>query len=101
MLDPLEIFREGLALFRRAGLSWFEAKDPAYEAALSVFPRAEDIDPRLSLDRIARCGPEERNRRHGKRRTLEAEREEWAVALHSTRTAWMRAYERGPTGCSL
>jgi hypothetical protein len=38
MPDPLEIFREGLALFRRAGLSWFDAKDPAWDAALSVVP---------------------------------------------------------------
>ena len=96
MLDPLEIFREGLALFRRAGLSWLEAKDPAREAALSVFPRPEDINPELSLDRIARCGPAERNRRHARRRDLEAERDEWDMALQVTRTAWMRAYERRP-----
>jgi hypothetical protein len=60
---PLEIFREGLALFRRAGLSWFDAKEPAWDAALSV---VED----------------------------EAERDEWDLTLYSTRTAWMRAYER-------
>ena len=68
--DPLEVYRLGLALFRRAGLSWFEAYYPAREAALSVEP-----DP--------------------------AERDEWACVLSDTRTAWMRAYERRPTGCSL
>lgn len=36
MPGPLEIFREALALFRRAGLSWFDARVPAYYAALSV-----------------------------------------------------------------
>jgi hypothetical protein len=30
----------------------------------------------------------------------EDEREEWASVLYETRTAWMRAYERRPTGCS-
>jgi hypothetical protein len=29
------------------------------------------------------------------------ERDEWAIALYDTRTAWMRAYERRPTGCKL
>jgi SRSO17 transposase len=67
--DPLEIFREGLALARRAGMSWFDAYYPAEDAALSVAP--------------------------------ERERDEWAEAIHDTRTAWMRAYERRPTGCSL
>jgi hypothetical protein len=42
--DPLEIFREGLALFRRAGLSWFDAKDPAWDAALSVVPDETERD---------------------------------------------------------
>ena len=70
MPDPLEIFREALALFRRAGLSWFDAQVPAYWAAMSVVPS-------------------------------EAQREEWRIALYSTRTAWMRAYERRSTGLSL
>lgn len=65
MPDPLAIFREALALFRRAGLSWFEAQYPAYYAAMSVVPS-------------------------------QAQRQEWSVALYSTRTAWMRAYERRP-----
>jgi hypothetical protein len=39
--NPLEIFREGLALFRRAGLSWFEAEPPAYEATMRVAPAEE------------------------------------------------------------
>jgi hypothetical protein len=29
------------------------------------------------------------------------ERDEWEVVLYDTRTAWMRAYERRPTGCAL
>jgi hypothetical protein len=29
------------------------------------------------------------------------ERDEWDVALYDTRTIWMRAYERRPTGCKL
>ncbi len=69
-MDPLEAFRDGLALARRAGLPWFAAYPPAREAALSVEP-----DPQ--------------------------ERDEWASVLHNTRTAWMRAYERRPTGYSL
>lgn len=39
--DPLEIFREGLALFRRAGLAWFYAYEPAYEAAISATDERE------------------------------------------------------------
>jgi hypothetical protein len=31
----------------------------------------------------------------------ERERDEWAEVLFETRTAWMRAYERRPTGCAL
>jgi hypothetical protein len=38
---PLEIFREALELFRRAGLAWFYAYTPAYEAALSVADERE------------------------------------------------------------
>lgn len=34
--DPLEIFREGLALARRAGMSWWQALAVAWAAALSV-----------------------------------------------------------------
>jgi hypothetical protein len=34
--DPLEIFREGLALARRAGMSWWQALGAAWVAALSV-----------------------------------------------------------------
>lgn len=68
--DPLEVFREGLVLARRAGMNWEQAYRPAREAALSVEPD-------------------------------EWHRDQWAVALHDTRTAWMRAYERRPTGCTL
>jgi hypothetical protein len=68
--DPLEIFREGLVLARRAGMNWEQAYRPAREAALSVEP----------------------NKWH---------RDQWAIALYDTRTAWMRAYERRPTGCTL
>ena len=67
--DPLTIFREGLALARRAGMTWQQALHPAREAALSVAD--------------------------------ERERDEWATVLYDTRTAWMRAYERRPIGCSL
>jgi hypothetical protein len=67
--DPLTIFREGLALARRAGMTWQQALHPAREAALSVAD--------------------------------ERERDEWATVLYDTRTAWMRAYERRPTGCAL
>ncbi|MEA2202126.1 MAG: hypothetical protein QOI89_2722 [Solirubrobacteraceae bacterium] len=69
-MDPLEAYREGLALARRAGMSWYQAEHAAYEAALAVEP-----DP--------------------------AERSDWASALYDTRTAWMRAYERRPTGFAL
>ena len=31
----------------------------------------------------------------------QAERSDWAVVLYDTRTAWMRAYERRPTGFAL
>ena len=68
--DPLEIFREGLALARRAGMTWEQAYRPACETALSVVPD-------------------------------EWHRNQWAIALYDTRTAWMRAYERRPTGCPL
>ncbi len=34
--DPLTIFREGLALARRAGMSWWRAVGPACITALSV-----------------------------------------------------------------
>ena len=37
-IDPLTAYREGLALFRRAGLDWEAAQEPATEAALSVAP---------------------------------------------------------------
>lgn len=67
-MDPLEAYREGLALARRAGMSWFQAEPAAYEAALSVAP-------------------------------TKTERSDWACALYDTRTAWMRAYDRRPTGC--
>jgi hypothetical protein len=36
--DPLTAYREGLALFRRAGLDWEAAQEPAREAALHVAP---------------------------------------------------------------
>ena len=69
-MDPLTAYREGLALARRAGFSWFDAEPAAYEAALSLAPN-------------------------------QTERSDWAVVLYDTRTAWMRAYERRPTGCAL
>ena len=90
-----------MALARRAGIQWWDAERAAYEAALSVIPRAEDIDPRLARRRIAQCGPAERKRREAERDNLEVERDEWASVLYDTRTAWMRAYERQPTGCAL
>ncbi len=70
LLEPLEAYREGLALARRAGMSWFDAEHAAWEAALSV---VADED----------------------------ERGEWVEALRTTRTVWMRAYERRPTGVAL
>lgn len=100
-LDPLEAFREGLALARRAGMPWQQAQHPAREAALSVIPSAEELDPRLSRGRIKLCGPRERAQREAERDTLEQERDEWACVLYDTRTAWWRAYERRPTGCKL
>jgi hypothetical protein len=30
-----------------------------------------------------------------------AQRDEWLDVFYDTRTAWMRAYERRPTGCPL
>ena len=41
MPDPLEVFREGLELFRHAGLRWFDSYRPAEEAALRVAPETE------------------------------------------------------------
>jgi hypothetical protein len=70
MPKPLVIFREGLALFRRAGLYFQHAYNPALDAALSAA----------------------RNER---------ERDEWLDAISSTRTAWMRAYERRDTGSTM
>jgi hypothetical protein len=70
LLEPLEAYREGLVLARRAGMSWWDAERAAHDAALSVV-------------------------------TDEAERDEWVLVLMDTRTVWMRAYERRPTGCSL
>jgi hypothetical protein len=100
-MDTLEAFREGLALARRAGIQWWDAERAAREAALSVIPRAEDLDPRLSRRRIKLCAPRERAQREAERDRIEAERDEWASVLYDTRTAWMRAYERRPIGCSL
>lgn len=37
-MDPLEAYREGLALARRAGMSWSQREPAAYEAALAVAP---------------------------------------------------------------
>ena len=93
LMDPLETFREGLELARRAGMHWEQAQRPAYEAALSVLPRAEEVDERLSLTRIAMCGEQERERRQEERDRIEQEREDWAIVLYDTRTAWMRAFE--------
>lgn len=62
-MDPLEVFREALALFRRAGLGWIESYPPALDAALSVVRR-------------------------------EYVRGEWQTAIESTKTNWMRAFER-------
>lgn len=101
LLEPLEAYREGLALARRAGMSWFDAENAAWEAAMSVIPRAEELDPRLAQRRIAKCAHEERARREAERDRIEDVRDEWAEALRTTRTVWMRAYERRPTGCSL
>ena len=100
-MEPLEAFREGLALARRAGITWWDAEHAAQEAALSVIPYAEELDPRLARRRIAQCAPAERKRREAERDNLEQEREEWFEALRSTRTVWMRAYERRPTGYAL
>ncbi len=79
--DPLEIFHRGLALFRRAGLRWFDAYPVAREAALSVLPNPEELDERLSPGRIVRCSPAERERREQERARIEAAREEWAAIL--------------------
>ncbi len=69
--DPLAIFREGLALARRAGMPWERALGPTRAVALSV-----ESDKR--------------------------EREQWAVALDATLSAWRAAYERRPPiGCAL
>jgi hypothetical protein len=35
-MDPLEAYREGLALARRAGMNWFQAEPAAYQAVLTV-----------------------------------------------------------------
>lgn len=70
MIEPAEAYRQGLALARRAGMSWFEAELWLLDVALSV---ARDDD----------------------------EREEWFEALRWSRTFWMRAYERRPTGLAL
>jgi hypothetical protein len=99
--DLLEIFREGLALARRAGMPWEQAQYAALAAALSVLPRPEDIDERLTPKRIARCRGSERVKREEERKRIEEERSEWAVALYDTRTTWMRSYERRPTDCAL
>lgn len=40
----LEMFRQGLALFRRAGLPWWDAERVARDAALSVEPDEEERD---------------------------------------------------------
>ncbi len=69
LLEPLEAYREGLALARRAGMSWWDAERAAFDAAMFVAP--------------------------------EAERDEWLLVLMDTRTVWMRAYERRPTGLAL
>jgi hypothetical protein len=85
-----------LELFRRAGLRWFDAYQPAYEAALSV------VEPPARLPhRVDERGKAERRLREEERKRLEEERDEWASILFVTRTTWMRAYERRPTGCPL
>jgi hypothetical protein len=89
MPDPLEIFHLGLALFRRAGLRWFDAYPAARDAALSVLPRPEDVDKRLQPWRIAKCAPAERERRERRRNAIEAERDEL-----SARLAYMYRLER-------
>jgi hypothetical protein len=70
-----------LALFRRAGLRWFDAYPVAREAALSVLPEPEDVDERLSPGRIVRCAGAERQRREQERARIEAARDEWAAIL--------------------
>jgi hypothetical protein len=79
--DPLEIFHGGLALFRRAGLRWFDAYPVAREAALSVLPEPEQVDKRLAPGRVARCSPAERERREQERARIEAARDEWEAIL--------------------
>lgn len=81
MPDPLEIFHLGLALFRGAGLRWFDAYPAARDAALSVLPRAEDVDKRLAPWRIAKCAPAERERRERRCAAIEAERDELSAQL--------------------
>jgi hypothetical protein len=69
--EPIEVFREGLALFRRAGLFFTHAyAPPALGAALLVARNEHD-------------------------------RGEWLAAIQATRTAWMRAYEHRHTGYAL
>jgi hypothetical protein len=75
------MFHWGLALFRRAGLRWFDAYPVAREAALSVLPEPEHVDERLSPGRIARCSPAERERREQERARIEAARDEWVAIL--------------------
>lgn len=81
MPDPLEIFHLGLALFRRAGLRWFDAYPAARDAALSVLPRPEDVDKRLQPWRIAKCAPAAAERRERRRSAIEAERAELSAKL--------------------
>jgi hypothetical protein len=71
----------GLALFRRAGIRWFDAYPAARDAALSVLPRAEEVDKRLQPWRIAKCAPSERERRERRRDAIEGERDELAATL--------------------
>lgn len=40
-MEPLEAYREGLALARRAGMGWFEAERAAYDAAMAMAPDDE------------------------------------------------------------
>lgn len=41
LIGPLEAFRIGLELARRAGMDWFRAERAAYEAAMAVAPEDE------------------------------------------------------------
>jgi uncharacterized membrane protein YebE (DUF533 family) len=96
-IGPLEAFREGLALARRAGMYWEQARRPATEAALAVVPLAEQVDERLLLRGYVAGSEAEGEWLAEERERIEQERQLLASVLHDTRTAWMRAFERRDT----